>query len=364
MSSPFEDLAARVNLRGFYRWWIGELQALLPSRLRVSAARQPTLLCMIDGDEVILRRLDEAGVADLGRRPLPAEQGQESDGTAQAVAPTLLQGRVLLRLSRRQALVHRVALPLATLGDLRQVLRFEMERQTPFSAEQVYFDYHVVHKNTVRQQVEVDLYVVPRGVVDRLLLRLAHLGIRPTVVDVGDADAGTASIINLLPAEHRRAKVAGGRLNRALAALLVLLLVAAVAVPLWEKRRVVVTLLPLAEQARQEAAKATALRAELESAVTDAQFLAEMKHRAPVVIDILDELTQILPDDTWLQVLELRGEEVRLQGESEQATALVALVEASPMFQGAAFQSPVTRNPATGAERFNLAATVAREDKP
>jgi general secretion pathway protein L len=364
MSNAIDELLARLDLQGFYRWWIGELRGLLPARLSLSAAEQPMLICVVDGAEVVLRRRDVGEVTELGRRPLPPESGAEPAAPV-PLTTEVSTGRVLLRLTRRQALVRRVVLPLATLEDLRHVLGFEMERQTPFSAEQVYFDYRVVHKHVERQQVEVDLYVVPRVAVDGLLLRLGRMGIRPTIIDVGEPEDTSAPSINLLPVERRAARASGGqRLNRWLMALLVLLLIAAVAVPLWEKRRTVVTLLPLAEKARQEAEQVAALRGELETAVTDAQFLAEKKHQSPVVIDILDELTKILPDDTWLQVLELRGDEVRLQGESAQATALVGLVEASPMLQGAAFQSPVTRNPVTGAERFNLAAKVVREQKP
>jgi hypothetical protein len=75
------------------------------------------------------------------------------------------------------------------------------------------------------------------------------------------------------------------------------------------------------------------------------------------MIDLLRELTERIPDDTWVQSLEYQSGEVQLRGESGQATALIGLLEQAPGIDGVSFRSPVTQVARTGKERFNLAFT-------
>ena len=78
-------------------------------------------------------------------------------------------------------------------------------------------------------------------------------------------------------------------------------------------------------------------------------------------MDLLRELTVTLPDDTWLERLQIKGDSVQIIGQSGKASALVGIVEASKWFNGAGFTSPVTTDPRTGKERFMLNARIGRE---
>ena len=53
-------------------------------------------------------------------------------------------GEVILCLPADKVLTRTLTLPLATEENLREVLAFQMDRQTPFTVEQVYYDYGVV----------------------------------------------------------------------------------------------------------------------------------------------------------------------------------------------------------------------------
>jgi general secretion pathway protein L len=77
-----------------------------------------------------------------------------------------------------------------------------------------------------------------------------------------------------------------------------------------------------------------------------------------VVIHVLDALTHLMPDGTWLYQFELNGKEVLMQGESPASSTLIGLLETSPLFRNVTYRSPVTPNRVTGAERFNLSAEV------
>jgi general secretion pathway protein L len=75
---------------------------------------------------------------------------------------------------------------------------------------------------------------------------------------------------------------------------------------------------------------------------------------------MLRELSDRIPDDTWIQTLDYNNGQVELRGESGQATALIALLEGAPGIDEVAFRSPVTQVPQTGKERFNISLRFSR----
>jgi len=87
-------------------------------------------------------------------------------------------------------------------------------------------------------------------------------------------------------------------------------------------------------------------------------FFATRRAELPTTIRLMDEITRVIPDDTWLVRLEVRGSKLRIQGESEGASSLLALLEASDLIENATFSSPVTKNPRTSNDRFAIEAGI------
>ena len=86
----------------------------------------------------------------------------------------------------------------------------------------------------------------------------------------------------------------------------------------------------------------------------------QKKQTMPARIDLLQELTLLLPNDTWLERWQVKGDAMQIIGQSAKASALIGIVEASPLFVDAAFISPVTTDPRTNKERFVLSARIGR----
>ena len=80
--------------------------------------------------------------------------------------------------------------------------------------------------------------------------------------------------------------------------------------------------------------------------------------RSPGVVETLDALTRLVPNDTWLQQLRINGDEVRLTGFSAAASSLIGLIEQSERFTEARFRSSVTRDARNKAERFTISAKI------
>ncbi len=47
-----------------------------------------------------------------------------------------------------------------------------------------------------------------------------------------------------------------------------------------------------------------------------------------------------------------------MQGESSTSSAVIGLIEDSPLFRNVRFRSPLTQNRTTGSDRFNLSADI------
>ena len=96
-----------------------------------------------------------------------------------------------------------------------------------------------------------------------------------------------------------------------------------------------------------------ALGSEVERIDTAATFFAKQR-RETAALGVIDLLTRMVPLDSWLTRLSIRGREVEIAGYSPHASDLVARVEASAIFRNPQFRSPITLAPDGKSERFDL----------
>ncbi len=354
-----------VRLRGFVAWWFGELAALVPARVRkVFHRERETLVLEFADDEVVVGHEAEGTYREIGRLDTTILDPAMQRGRIAKLLRKVRLDRVTvaIRLAATQVLQKTVSLPLAAEENLRQVLSFEMDRHTPFGEAEVYYDYRVRDRDAETQRIEVELAVVPRTVVEGAVEKAVDWGLQPEIVDVAGDTSPAGAPFNLLPHHVGPSRAGpGSRWTIALAGLAAILLAAAVYIPLDQERRAAEGLRKQVAEAKSEAESANRLREEIDRLIKDSRFLMEMKRRSPTVTEILDELTRLLPDDTWLSQLQLRGSEILVAGYSATASALIGLIEQSPLLHNAKFRSIVTQDPKVGLERFNLSAEVVGE---
>jgi general secretion pathway protein L len=75
---------------------------------------------------------------------------------------------------------------------------------------------------------------------------------------------------------------------------------------------------------------------------------------------VLEHLTRILPDDTYLYSLELRGSKVIASGHTVDASALLQRLSADPLLRGVRSPTAVTRQPGATREAFTVEFTMER----
>lgn len=375
MNGYLEKLLGRLKaryqgsgLQRFLRWWGEELRELAPERwlgwldmrserLLVDAGEREWVLYRVGGESPgVLERLPVAEDPELSRRRLPALLA----GFEEARPGTVLC------LPADNGLVTRLSLPAAAEENLAQVLKYEMDRQTPFKADQVYFDFDIVNRDSRARSITLDLVVIPRGILDGALEKAAARGLVVDAVDLvlNPGEPPEIRGVNLLPKDRRtRRSRARLKLNAALGAAAVLLL----GLAMWQSLAVKASRVQVLEgqvaDARKEAMEVAELRKQLEDAVKSANFLVRKKENHPVLLNVLREVTHLLPDDTWLVRLQLNDGKVQLYGESSAASRLIGMLDDSPMLSKVSFISPVTTNTQTGNERFNLQAQVVPPDQ-
>ncbi len=339
----------------FWRWWRDGLLGWLPRGVRgklLGSRRQ--LIIKPHADGLALFRQENGDPEALAQHSWAVLDRETLRKLIRVERPAA----IILQMPADRALARSVMLPMAAAANLRQVLGYEMDRLTPFSASQLYYDALILERYPEQRRIRVDLSALPRTEVDAILETLAALGVAPDGVEVTGGRPG----INLLPAEKRPQRgVWPRRLQSMLIVISLSLALAATLLPLWQYRTLVIGLQKQVNILQQESGQVLTLREQLEKAVESSRFLLQKKQDRMPIIELLRELTAILPDNTWLERLQIKGDTLQLIGQSSSASALVSVIEESKLLNGAAFASPITNDRRTGKERFVLGARVAME---
>ncbi|OPY76288.1 MAG: Fimbrial assembly protein (PilN) [Syntrophorhabdus sp. PtaU1.Bin058] len=82
--------------------------------------------------------------------------------------------------------------------------------------------------------------------------------------------------------------------------------------------------------------------------------ISGFKENRPMSINILRELTTILPKTAWLTRVRITGAAVEIEGYARAATELLSKLEASKYFGKAEFASPTFRDTRTQSDRFSI----------
>ena len=113
------------------------------------------------------------------------------------------------------------------------------------------------------------------------------------------------------------------------------------------------------ELARQISERRAAIRAGADGGDRSPVALLERrKYQTPASVIVLETLSQVLPDNTYVTELHLAGNKLQIAGITTDAPSLISLIEQSRHFTRATFYAPTTRSPSDPGERFHIEAQV------
>jgi len=85
-------------------------------------------------------------------------------------------------------------------------------------------------------------------------------------------------------------------------------------------------------------------------------YLAQVSSR-PSAAAVTEEVARVLPDDAWLQELDVEDQTVTLRGTAQHATALLKTLSASPLFSNVQFEAPLTQGFSGNGQQFDIIMT-------
>ncbi|GLQ49010.1 PilN domain-containing protein [Dyella flava] len=345
-------------LPGFLAWWGGELRSLLPVRWQ-SLFSSGNVWCLLRHED------GHWHVRRSGQAQTTAPWSDTLDApTQQAMLNTAVAGvdrqdlRLALCLPLEAVLRRRLLLPEVARDNLRQIGAFEMDRQTPFRTDQVYYDLRELPGSAPAGRIAAELIVAPRTSVDAKLEHLRNAGIAIDAVDLCEGDKRLG--VNLLPPEMARVqRDPRRRLNLMLAGAAALLLVLCLGQWLHNREEALAAMQTQVDDMHGDAQKVALLRKQLEDSAGASGFLARRKMDSVAVVDVLQDLTARIPDDTWLERFTIDSSgRVGMQGQSDKAAPLIDVLQSSKLITGTNFQGVIQRDPATNKERFFMDAQL------
>ena len=338
----------------FFDWWGRQLLELVPARLRSRAA----------DTDALVADASQAGLLTLWRRRRGTEQRMAQIRLDEPGSPGLraaLQGRprgerVHLRLSPAQVLERSVTLPLAAERELERVLGYEMERLTPFTADEVFWGYAVLERDRARSRLLLRLTMVPRAAVASLIDLLAAVGGRPGLIET--AAAGGTRTLRLA---HQDGAARRGILSRrSLAWACGALAVLVIASPFLRQSLTLDSAQDRLDVMAPRFAEVNALRRKISGAGAGGDAVAAETRRLGDTLEALAAVTEILPDDSYLTEFTMRERKMTLSGLGASAPKLINLLSGDPRIRGPAFTAPVTRSETNHLDVFSIRAELAQ----
>ncbi|MFZ2003915.1 MAG: PilN domain-containing protein [Stellaceae bacterium] len=338
-----------------FAWWIAQLSDCIPERIRRAIA--PTQDCLtIMPAEPIGSGIPAIFVSAWSKnRETPLGEFRVKDGDLGSV-PNSSRLPVVLRLADSDVLCKTITLPIATERDLAQVLSFEMDRETPFTVDDVLWSYCLIDRNKQRGQITVRLRLISREQLAPLLDALAGASILVTRVEI----AGGVDDRLVLPVQTDgfRLKQRGGTQSLRWASVAFCLVLAAlvIATPFIRQSRDLATIDREIAASRGAAEQAEHLRQEIDRLEGAGNVVQKERATAGDPLAMLAALTAALPDDTYLTEMQQQQNKVTFGGRSATASRLIGAVARSNELHNPAFVAPVTRTEATHQEVFSITA--------
>jgi general secretion pathway protein L len=318
---------------------------LLPFRVKALFSGDGELLHIrMSGDTVLVERADT-----MERWTLPGQ----GDCLIPASLQAILQGGAgaVLFLPAGMTLLRKVELPLAAASQIHSATSFLIDRFTPFRAEQTYHSTRLLSRDRERKRLVIELAIVPRQMLNNLIATLATRRIPVSSVRIEGKDH---SDFDFAPSRISDPQF-DAKMQRTwkpiLAAGLALLVVGPLAVTyrVQSQRSALTAEIAAAEGPGRRAA---ALRSEVEMRGAERAFLPR-RLRSVRAIEVLDALTKVMPDDSWLFSIEIRPGQATLAGFSPDVPALIERLSRSP-FANPELTAPVVSGLGGGKSRFEL----------
>ncbi|MFT5438337.1 MAG: general secretion pathway protein L [Alphaproteobacteria bacterium] len=340
----------REGFGEFRGWWLGELSALMPkSLLRALQPANRTIAVTLDDDHITLTKNDGASSEVIG-----CYDTTNPDLDKIVAAHPSSRWQWGLYLGDDIVLRDLLRLPGAAIENYREAVEFQIELQTPFRRHEVFFDCRPLAPVASANLVGVEFIVARRDLVEAALQRLSAMGLSIDFVTATyDRVLGQAPF-NLVAARSLSRRRQPARLNLVLVSLALLLAGLLVYLPMDRDRQTAATLSFRVDQLRTESRVAMRLREKINTAKREMLSVINRKRETPFFTSVLNDLTRLMPDGTWVSRLDFKDGVTRIVVHAPESGTIVRLIEGSEAFSDAKMVTAVRRKANSKREQFTL----------
>lgn len=280
-----------------------------------------------------------------------------ADGVARPVAGEAPAAAArAFRLPAARVLERQLALPPLTGADLDQAVRLDVAAATPFGAEQTVFGHAV--RSASAAVTQVDIAITSRQQIEQALRAAGFDPADPPEVWAVPAAAAPGQpvrpiVLHGFGEARRQREVRRGLAQRlALLGLLLALLAALFVTPTALVRARAQQAQRAFAALQQQAAPQLAQREALMQQLLRVQAVEQLQGQQLALPPVLGLLTRALPDGAWLTSLRVEGNKLVINGQADDAAALVQALAAEPGAYEVRLASPATRGAGAAKETF------------
>jgi general secretion pathway protein L len=343
-------------LKSLLTWWTEQMRDLFPASLHFSGKTwRQTLVVTADGSDPTTMTFSLL----IRGKASPLSHHNLTSSALREVIQRMPSGRrrtATLRVTPDLFLERETIVPAAAEHDLKRVIGYDMDRLTPFQANEVFWTCAITKRDNERNRLHVRVAIVPRIRLQITLDALQSAGIVPVRIEA-DGTTGQQNAISLIEPRSNGGWF-GPRTNTFALGTCGILAAVAIALPFVLQSVNQATLDARIDAMKPQVTQAEALRKKLASSatMTDVTTVARTQVGAP--LQFIASLTDVLPDDTFLTTISLRQRKLTISGRSAAAARLIGAMVTNPMIRNPAFAAPVIRDETNGGESFSIRADL------
>jgi general secretion pathway protein L len=353
----------RQIAEGFSLWIDSVAAAIVAIRERFVSTGAIELVEEEAGELFSVRMAGQDTVSDVDAEPVRIADGQVTGIPANLVAK-MRTSRAELVLRPARFVFRPLELPRRASEFLDGIVRAQIDRLTPWSASDAVFGWSQPIE-IANDRMVVTVAATARALVAPLVEAVARLGADSVVISTVPQDSEPGSVAIKVFEQRIRGALEIHRVRRALLATVVGAgLVAGVAATAS-----IIVGGDLEARQNDVSARITARGASLRASLQSGResmlaALERRKRESPSSVIVLEALSQILPDHTYVTELRIVGDKIQIAGVTHDAPSLIQLIEQSSHFKQATFFAPTTRSPSQPGEQFHIEARIEPVNTP
>lgn len=308
---------------------------------------------------------DEFQVTDQQDASLLHEEGAISQIDKQTLTNLFHQsakndGAALdIQINKSEILTRQLSLPSNTEENLNEVIQYEMDRYTPFNKDDVYFDYKIEERVNEKQLIKVLLIVARKEMLDPIVEAIEATNVYLRKIEIVDPENQEKNLkeINFFRTNNEINK-RNTSSNKWLLIAVAVLFVLTGLTPIMMNYIQINKLSSELKSMEGTVKKVKQLQSEYQTMQEQVGYLVSIKDRNPSIIEMLNLLTKVIPDHTYVQRLSLESGQLSMQGVSASASELIGIIDQTGLFDDIRFAAPVTQSGGDGLERYSITANI------